>query len=89
MRSHGSLHKHIRALEAAGYVQAIRGRHQGGRLTDGLFRSPSREDEGAATGSWGTHTLPLLRRIAANQPIEALANPEPVEVPPALRGHGE
>lgn len=89
MRSRCSLHKPIRALEATGYVQAVRGRHRGGRLADGLFDSRSREDEGAATGSWGVHTLPLLGRIAANQPIEALAQPEPVEVPPALRGRGE
>ena len=88
LRSRGSLHKHIRALEAAGYVQATRGRHRGVRLADDVLDSPV---AGGTTGpgSWGSSTLPLLGRIAAGQPIEALTHPEPVEVPPALRGHGE
>ncbi|WP_019611684.1 transcriptional repressor LexA [Thioalkalivibrio sp. AKL7] len=89
LSSRGSLHKHIRALEAAGYVKPARGRHRGIRLADGLEGSFPPEDEAAATGSWGPDTLPLLGRIAAGQPIEALAHPEPVEVPQALRGQGE
>jgi len=89
LRSRGSLHKHIRALEAAGYVKPARGRHRGIRLADGLEASFPAEDEAAATGSWAPDTLPLLGRIAAGQPIEALAHPEPVEVPQALRGQGE
>ncbi|WP_018948483.1 transcriptional repressor LexA [Thioalkalivibrio sp. ALMg11] len=88
LRSRGSLHKHIRALEAAGYVQATRGRHRGVRLADDVLDSSVAEGT-TGPGSWGSSTLPLLGRIAAGQPIEALAHPEPVEVPPALRGHGE
>lgn len=33
-------------------------------------------------------TLPLLGRIAAGRPIEALENPEELEVPAQLRGKG-
>lgn len=88
LRSRGSLHKHIRALETAGYVQAARGRHRGIRLTDDALGpsivEPAPESEASSSG-----TLPLLGRIAAGQPIEALENPEPVEVPLALRGNGE
>ncbi|WP_024327465.1 transcriptional repressor LexA [Thioalkalivibrio sp. AKL19] len=88
LRSRGSLHKHIRALEAAGYVKPAQGRHRGIRLADDVLDSPVAEGT-TGPGSWGSKTLPLLGRIAAGQPIEALARPEPVEVPPALRGHGE
>ncbi|WP_018877713.1 transcriptional repressor LexA [Thioalkalivibrio sp. ALE28] len=88
LRSRGSLHKHIRALEAAGYVKPAQGRHRGIRLADDVLDSPVAEGM-TGPGSWGSGTLPLLGRIAAGQPIEALAHPEPVEVPPALRGHGE
>jgi repressor LexA len=34
-------------------------------------------------------TVPLLGLIAAGQPIEAIENPEPVEVPKSLLGPGE
>ena len=34
-------------------------------------------------------TIPLLGVIAAGEPIEAIENPEPVEVPPSLLGPGE
>ena len=88
LRSRGSLHKHIRALEAAGYVKPAQGRHRGIRLADDVLDSPVAEGT-TGPGSWGSKTLPLLGRIAAGQPIEALARPEPVEVPPALRGRGE
>lgn len=71
LRSRGSLHKHIRALVDAGLVEPLHGRQRGVRLAPG-----SGED---------TDTLPLLGYIAAGRPIEALANPEPVSVPPALR----
>ena len=88
LRSRGSLHKHIRALEAAGYVQAARGRHRGIRLTPDVLEALA-TDPGAASEERSSTTLPLLGRIAAGQPIEAMENPEPVEVPQGLRGKGE
>ncbi len=88
LRSRGSLHKHIRALETAGYVQAARGRHRGIRLTDDVL-NPAVVEPAEESQAWSSSTLPLLGRIAAGAPIEALENSEPVEVPLALRGNGE
>src|SRR5205085_8514177 len=34
-------------------------------------------------------TVPLLGNIAAGRPIEAIENPEPIEVPESLLGRGE
>jgi repressor LexA len=45
--------------------------------------SSEREQEPVPT------TLPLLGLVAAGQPIEAIENPEPVEVPASLLGPGE
>jgi repressor LexA len=78
LRSRGSLHKHIQALVAAGLVEPLHGQHRGVRL---LARpapepapAPARED-----------LLPLLGRIAAGRPIEAIAEPEQIAVPSHLR----
>ena len=71
--SRGSLHKHIEALIQAGFVEPMDGKRRGVRLT---------------THADDRH-LPLLGRIAAGRPIEAINNPELVEVPQHLRGkHG-
>ncbi|WP_018880681.1 transcriptional repressor LexA [Thioalkalivibrio sp. ALE30] len=89
LRSRGSLHKHIRALEAAGYVQPARGRHRGIRLANELPALTDTQYPATDGDTWTPNTLPLLGRIAAGQPIDALAHPEPVEVPAHLRGRGE
>src|SRR3569832_169012 len=71
--SRGSLHKHIEALIQAGFVEPMDGKRRGVRLT---------------THADDRH-LPLLGRIAAGRPIEAVNNPQLVEVPQHLRGkHG-
>jgi repressor LexA len=70
LRSRGSLHKHIQALVAAGLVEPLNGQHRGIRLVS----QPARDDH-----------LPLLGRIAAGRPIEAIAQPEQIEVPSHLR----
>jgi repressor LexA len=70
LRSRGSLHKHVRALVAAGFVEPLSGLHRGVRLVP---------REAADDG------LPLLGRIAAGRPIEALAQPEFIQVPAPLR----
>ncbi len=74
LRSRGSLHKQVRALIEAGLVEPMAGRRRGVCLT------------GAARG--GEDRLPLLGRIAAGRPIEALAEDEALEVPGWLRGQG-
>ena len=56
LRSRGSLHKHIQALVAAGFVEPMVGRHRGICLI---------ADEPPEDG------LPLLGKIAAGRPIEA------------------
>ena len=74
LRSRGSMHKHVQALVDAGYVEPLSGKQRGVRL-----REPDGTD---------IETLPLLGRIAAGRPIEALDNPQPLEVPTQLRGKG-
>jgi repressor LexA len=71
--SRGSMHKHVQGLVEAGLVEPMDGRHRGVRLRPR-----------AEPGSPGN--LPLLGYIAAGRPIEALENPEQVEVPQRLRG---
>lgn len=54
-----------------------------GRARSGRVGRPVRGAERAAA------TIPLLGVVAAGEPIEAIENPEPVEVPPSLLGPGE
>jgi len=70
VRSRGSLHKHIRALIEAGLVEPSAGRHRGIRLVPEAARANS---------------LPLLGKIAAGRPIEAIPQPEQIDVPARLR----
>lgn len=72
LRSRGSLHKHIRALIDAGLVEPMDRKQRGIRLT-------------TEHGEPELHQLPLLGYIAAGRPIEAVPNPETIEVPAALR----
>jgi repressor LexA len=69
MRSKGSLHKHIQALIDAGLVEPMEGRRRGIRLM-----KDDQHDAG----------IPLLGKIAAGQPIEAMPQPEFMAVPDAL-----
>ena len=71
LRSRGSLHKHIQALVDAGLVVPMAGRHRGVHLTE----AARPEDDG----------LPLLGRIAAGRPIEAVTDDTRMQVPDALR----
>jgi len=74
LRSRGSLHKHIRALVAAGLVEPMGGQHRGVRLTQAAIP----DEDG----------LPLLGRIAAGRPIEAVTHDRRIQVPAALRTQG-
>ncbi len=73
-RSRGSLHKHIQALVKAGHVEPLSGKQRGVRLCE--------------PGQNHLSSLPLVGRIAAGHPIEALENPQSLEVPEQLRGKG-
>jgi repressor LexA len=70
VRSRGSLHKHIQALIEAGLVEPSGGQHRGIRLAPEAARE---------------HSLPLLGKIAAGRPIEAIPQPEQIDVPARLR----
>ena len=72
LSSRGSLHKHISALVEAGLVEPMDGKHRGVVL---------RDPEAAADED----RLPFLGYIAAGRPIEAILQPETLEVPAALR----
>jgi repressor LexA len=71
LSSRGSLHKHISALVEAGLVEPMDGKHRGVVLRES---TPDPEDQ-----------LPFLGYIAAGRPIEAIPQPETLEVPAALR----
>jgi repressor LexA len=74
LSSRGSLHKQIQALVEAGLVESMNNLRRGIRL---VADEPDVADQGEA--------LPLYGYIAAGQPIEAIRNPETIEVPPQLR----
>jgi repressor LexA len=69
--SRGSLHKHIQALIQAGLVEPMDRTHRGIRLTP---REEKKEG------------LPFLGTIAAGRPIEAIPQPEYLQVPDELLG---
>ncbi|MBK8162286.1 MAG: transcriptional repressor LexA [Gammaproteobacteria bacterium] len=58
IRSRGVVHRYVQALIAAGHVRRLPGRKRGLELTE--------------QDSAQTYTLPLLGRIAAGRPIEAI-----------------
>lgn len=72
LKSRGSLHKHVHALINAGLVEPLEGLHRGIRLAQADEESNENE-------------LPLVGRIAAGLPIEAIEQSERIEVPPQLR----
>jgi len=73
LSSRGSLHKHIQALVQAGLVEPLDGSRRGIRLV---------EQQTLPDG------IPLLGRIAAGRPIEAVPEPETMQVPAELLGRG-
>jgi repressor LexA len=77
MASRGSLYKHVLALIDAGLVEPFQSNKQGGiRLTDLAQR---------LTRSCHEHSLPLVGKIAAGRPIEAVENIQYMTVPEALQ----
>ncbi len=76
--STASAQKHIALLERKGYLR--REKHQKRGLV--LARRPPSEFSSEVE-------LPLLGLIAAGSPIESIADPEPVAVPPDFLGRGD
>lgn len=78
VKSRGSMHKHIHALIEAGLVEPFNGQKRGIKLRSIPEASHSE-----------LITLPLLGQIAAGAPLEAIENPEMMEIPPYLNpGNG-
>ena len=71
LTSRGSLHKHIQALIQAGLIEPMDRSHRGIRLT-----AREEKEEG----------IPFLGTIAAGRPIEAVPQPEYLQVPDELLG---
>ncbi len=74
LKSRGSLHKQIQALIEAGLIEPMHNLRRGIRLV---------EDDGMPASD--SNTLPLYGYIAAGRPIEAISNPEQIDVPNQLR----
>jgi repressor LexA len=71
LKSRGSLHKHVQALVRAGLVNPMEGLHRGVQLR--VHQLPT-----------DTRRIPLLGKIAAGRPMEALPETEFFDVPAAL-----
>jgi repressor LexA len=76
LKSRGSLHKQIQALIEAGLVEPMNNLRRGIRLV---------EDGNLGDAADDTESLPLFGYIAAGRPIEAISNPERIDVPSQLR----
>lgn len=74
LKSRGSLHKQIQALIEAGLVEPMHKLRRGIRLVDVV-----------PDATTDTDALPLYGYIAAGRPIEAISNPETIDVPARLR----
>ncbi|MCP4040704.1 MAG: transcriptional repressor LexA [Gammaproteobacteria bacterium] len=83
LSSRGSMHKHIHALIEAGLVEPMDRKRRGIRLADGACGDYEYEYE------YQYADVPFMGYIAAGQPIEAIENPEPMEVPSFLQGKGK
>jgi repressor LexA len=77
LASRGSLHKQVVALIGHGLVEPMDGKQRGVRLC----ATPQPVPE-------PMHTLPLLGRIAAGRPIDAIAADEQIAVPSQLMPRG-
>lgn len=87
LRSRGSLHKQVQALVGAGLVEPMHGQQRGVHLASSAAQprlEPS-DSHQPMQPQTACDLLPLLGKIAAGRPIEALTQPEQVEVPSHLR----
>ncbi len=72
LRSRGVVHRHVQALAGAGAITLLPGRKRGIRLAEEVTSS--------------AYTLPLLGRIAAGQPIEAIPGQDSLDLATFLLG---
>ena len=79
LSSVATVHEHLENLEEKGAVRRDPHRSRAIELTDGGGRGPR---ESAAI-------LPLLGRVAAGQPLEAITDDETLAVPESMLGRGE
>ena len=79
LSSVATVHEHLENLEEKGAVRRDPHRSRAIELTDGGGRGPR---EFAAI-------LPLLGRVAAGQPLEAITDDESLAVPESMLGRGE
>lgn len=75
-RSKGTVHKHITNLEQKGLIKKDWNRSRCLQVVDPLPEQSASE-------------LPLLGRVAAGEPIEAIENREEISVPPDMIGKGD
>lgn len=78
LSSRGSLHKHVQALVEAGLVEPMNGRQRGIVLSPAA-RAPGPSAAAAPARVRGA-TLPLLGRVAAGRPIDAIEDDALYEV---------
>ena len=75
IRSRGVAHRYVKALVDAGLLQLEKGRRRNIRLK-------------STNSAHGRFVLPLLGKIAAGQPIEAISDEETVDVTDMFLTHG-
>ncbi len=76
IQSKGVVHRYLQDLSQAGYIEILAGKHRGIRLIES-----NHSHQGQADCS-----LPLLGRIAAGHPIEAIPNHDQVDLAEFLIG---
>jgi len=70
IQSRGVIHRYLQMLRRAGYIDILPGKHRGIRLLESEHSHFERPD----------YSLPLLGRIAAGQPIEAIPNHDRIDL---------
>lgn len=76
MKSRGTVQRYVQALAAAGLIEVDEQRWHGIRLKSGQAPADKHPD-GRDSDDW---SLPLLGRIAAGQPIEAVADEQTLDL---------
>ena len=70
IQSKGVVHRYLQDLASEGYIEILAGKHRGIRLIESKYSHLDR-------AGW---SLPLLGRIAAGRPIEAIPNHDQVDL---------
>lgn len=78
IQSKGVVHRYLQELSRAGYIEILAGKHRGIRLLENKHSHQGQD-------AW---SLPLLGRIAAGQPIEAIPNHDQIDLAEFFIGEG-